>query len=570
MKCTVRFPAEDVSVTVDDRMTLLEAQIAAGFRVNAPCGGTGTCGKCAVECRRPGESAYTRVRACQTRVCENMEIRRLDGGASISVMLNGEHAKRAEHNPMVRAVHLHVSPCPRGKSISDWTRLCAALDDAIGRHEWKLSIAVSRGLGKLLHKTRGEIWAVVGEDGSILEASAERPVVYMAAFDVGTTTIAGYLIDADTGNTVASRGAGNPQAQYGADVISRANHALEHGVEELSVCVREAIDALIQRMCDEAGVQADRVCAVMLAGNTAMHHLLLGISPDSLVRAPYNPVVNQRLSVSAVSCGLKIHPAAQLYALPVIGGFVGADTVACMISGDWQHRERTALMIDIGTNGELVLGNSSRRMACSTAAGPALEGAKISCGMRAEDGAIDRVWLENEKLCWHVIGRCAAKGICGSGLVDLIAMLLENGQLNGSGRLSDGDRYEIGDTGVWLTQKDVREVQLAKAAICAGIHLMCDSMGIDLNDISQVDIAGAFGNYVNPDNACAIGMIPPILRDRISQVGNAAGTGAQLALLDADLWKNSEKLAGDTEFLELATVPEFQDEFVEQLSFDGE
>ena len=566
MKYTIHFPADGRRVAVAPGTTLLEARIAAGYPVDAPCGGRGTCGKCAVEYRRAGEETFVRALACQTRVDGDMEIRQPSEGSAMPVMIDGEGASSAALNPVARAVHLRVRPCPRGESVSDWTRLCEALDGALGHRPWAPSVPVCRGLGALLNRTRGDIWAVVSLD-RVLEVAAEPLRVCMAAFDLGTTTIAGYLIDAATGATLTTCGARNPQAQYGADVISRADHALAHGVEALSDCARKAIDGLVGDMCAEAGIERDRIFAVMLAGNTAMHHLFFGISPDSLVRAPYNPVISGPLSVGAAGCGLAVHPEARLYALPVIGGYVGADTVACLISGDWMRRTHTTLMIDIGTNGELVLGDSTRRLACSTAAGPALEGAKIACGMRAADGAIDRVWLEDGALRWHVIGGGAARGLCGSGLVDLIAMLLACGAMDESGRLEGGDRLALGDTGVCLTQKDVREVQLAKAAIAAGISLMCDRMGIGLEDIDEVDIAGAFGNYINPDNACAIGLIPPALRNRIRQVGNAAGEGARLALLDADRWTDAVALAGGTTFLELATMPEFQDEFVEQLTF---
>jgi uncharacterized 2Fe-2S/4Fe-4S cluster protein (DUF4445 family) len=323
-------------------------------------------------------------------------------------------------------------------------------------------------------------------------------------------------------------------------------------------------------MCRKAGVPRQRVFAVSLVGNTAMHHLFLGIGPDSLVKAPYNPTLSQPLLLRASDWGIGANPEALLFMLPVIGGFVGADTVACLLSGDWLRRERLTLMIDIGTNGELVLGNRQRRVACSTAAGPAFEGAKITCGMRGADGAIDHAWLEGGALRWHVIGEGPAKGICGSGLVDLVAALLESGDISGSGRLAAGERYDIGNTGVYLTQKDVREVQLAKAAMAAGLRLMAGRMGMAIDDIEEVDIAGAFGNYINPDSACAIGLIPAGLRQRIVPVGNAAGAGAKLALTDATAWAEAETLARTTEFLELATLPEFQDEFVEQLNFDDE
>ena len=566
MSFTVHFPLEGISVAVAPGTTVLEAQIAAGLNVEAPCGGRGTCGKCTVACRPVGEAAYAKVRACQTRVFEDLEVLRREEAAGMPVMVEGTGSGQAVCDPVVRSARLHVAPCPRGRSVSDWLRLCRALNAAFGERTWEPSLEVCRDLSGRLQAGKGEVWAVVS-GGHVLEVSAEKPRTCMVAFDLGTTTIAGYLIDAQTGLTLATSGAPNPQARYGADVISRADYALTHGVDALSGCAREALNGLTRQMCAEARVGTDRVFAFMLAGNTAMHHLFLGISPDALVRAPYNPVIDQPLSTEAGACGLAGHPRARLHVLPVIGGYVGADTVACLISGDWLRREALSLMIDIGTNGELVLGSRRRRLACSTAAGPALEGAKISCGMRAARGAVDHVWLEDGEIRWHVIGEGEAEGLCGSGLVDLVAVLLACGKLDENGRLEDGDRFELGRTGVTLTQKDVREVQLAKAAIAAGIRLMCQKMGVALSEIEQVEIAGAFGNYIDPDNACAIGLIPKELRPHINQVGNAAGEGARLALLDAQRWSQADALARETEFLELATMPEFQDAFVDQLTF---
>ena len=567
MNYNVHFIAEEKRVIMVGGATLLDAQIAAGLSVDAPCGGKGTCHKCAVDFRRAGEDEWRRELACRVSIDGDMEVRRIRGGEKLRVLTETVGVSPAAWRPMVRVISLNVPPCRRGESTADWTRLCqalnAGLDEAV---QWEPSLPICRGLGRRLADAKGVVWAVVSGN-RVLEVLDREPQAYMAAFDLGTTSIAGYLIHVNGAKTVHTVGMRNPQAQYGGDVISRADYALANTPTTLSACAREAIDGLLHRMCTEAGVAWTQVYAVLVAGNTAMHHLFLGISPDSLVHAPYNPVISEPLSMNAAHYGIHAHPAARLYMLPVIGGFVGADTVACLISGDWLNRDRLTLMIDIGTNGELVLGDRNRRIACSTAAGPAFEGAKITCGMRGAEGAIDHVWLEDGALKWHVIDDVPARGICGSGLVDLIAALLATGELDGGGRLQSGDVFKIGDTGVYLTQKDVREVQLAKAAMAAGIALMSEKLGVDVGDIAEVNIAGAFGNYIDPDSACAIGLIPALLRDRIVPVGNAAGEGAKLALMDVEAWKSGKTLAETTEFLELATMPQFQDEFVEQLGF---
>ena len=561
MDYRVNFIAGGECATVQAGATLLDAQRLAGLPTDAPCGGKGTCKKCAVEYRGVGETAWRRELACRVRVDRDLEVRLLRGGEKLQVLTESAGADAA-WDPMVKLARVRVQPCARGESTSDWSRLCAAL----GPGEWRPNLGLCANLGALLKETRGDLW-VVTADNRVLDARAEEPQVCMAAFDLGTTSIAGYLMRVNGDRQTRVGGMRNPQAQYGGDVISRADYALAHGPEALAHCAREAIDGLLGRMCDAAGVGRESVYAVLVAGNTAMHHLFLGISPDSLVRAPYNPVVSEPLSLNAADYGLSVHPGARLFMLPVIGGFVGADTVACLIAGDWLRREKLTLMIDIGTNGELVLGNRARRIACSTAAGPAFEGAKIACGMRGAEGAIDHVWTEGGELRWHVLGDVAARGICGSGLVDIVAVLLKTGRMDESGRLEDGDRFDIGQTGIYITQKDIREVQLAKAAMAAGIVLMAEKLGVAVSQIEEVDIAGAFGNYIDPDNACAIGLIPAELRGRIVPVGNAAGEGAKLSLMDTSAWRSGNALAETTEFLELATLPQFQDEFVDQLGF---
>ena len=562
MEYHVNYIAEGQRVTVPAGTTLLEAQRLAQLPADAPCGGKGTCKKCAVEYRGAGDAAWRRELACRVTVDRDMEVRLLRGDEKLQVLTGSAHTDGQAWDPMVRARRIHVSPCARGDSTADWSRLCAALGDG----PWQVNMKLCRDLGARLKRAGGDVWAVTAGD-RVLDVRAEEPRVCVAAFDLGTTSIAAYLIEVNGERRQIVAGMRNPQAQYGGDVISRADYALEHGSEALANCAREAIDGLLGRMCHQADIDRDSVYAVLLAGNTAMHHLFLGISPDSLVHAPYNPVISEPLDLSASHFGLHGHPAARLYMLPVIGGFVGADTVGCLIAGDWLEREKLTLMIDIGTNGELVLGDRHRRIACSTAAGPAFEGAKITCGMRGAEGAVDHVWLEDGALRWHVLGEGPAAGICGSGLVDLVAMLLKSGAMDDSGRLEDGDRYDLGDTGVYITQKDIREVQLAKAAMAAGIVLMAEKLGVDIEEIEEVNIAGAFGNYIDPDNACAIGLIPQALRQRIVPVGNAAGEGARRALTDRAAWRSGETLARTTEFLELATMPQFQDEFVDQLGF---
>ena len=394
--------------------------------------------------------------------------------------------------------------------------------------------------------------------GLAVSTAPEGLYSQVLAFDIGTTTVVAYLMDGHTGRLIATASCKNPQGQYGADVISRIEHALQGGSRELRDCIREAMKLLTGELCTRAGIREQDIGSVAIVGNTAMHHLLLEIDPKPLVTPPYMPNVFEALELGD----------GQVRILPNIAGFVGGDTVGCMVSTRFDRLEEISLMIDIGTNGEMVLGNKDRRIACSTAAGPAFEGAKISCGMRGADGAVDHVWEEDGQVKYHVIGDVPPEGLCGSGLLDLVAVLLELEIIDESGYLEDKE-YKLCDN-VVLTQKDVREVQLAKAAIRAGIELLAEELGIEVDAIAKVYLAGAFGNYLTPASACRIGMIPPVLLDRIHPIGNAAGEGAKLCALNREAYLYSQTLAKNTDFLELASLPQFQDCYVDALEFSEE
>ena len=404
-------------------------------------------------------------------------------------------------------------------------------------------------------------------DSAFVPGAADGKYTYAAAFDIGTTTVVCYLMDGREGKLLAQTSCVNPQTQFGADVISRIQYAMDKDASVMARCIRDALDKLVREAADQAGISPEEIGVTAIVGNTAMHHLLLEIDPKPLTVPPYMPSVREALEMNGASM-LPSCPNSEIRILPNIAGFVGADTVGCLVATRFDRLEELTLMIDIGTNGEMVLGDRSRRIACSTAAGPAFEGAKIQCGMRGAAGAVDHVTLENGKIQWSVIGGGVPVGLCGSGLLDLVAALLETGDISESGQMLCGDRYTLEGTGVFLTRKDVREVQLAKAAIRAGIELMCSTLGVEPKDIRKVLLAGAFGNYLNPASACAIGMIPPVLLPRTQPIGNAVGGGARLCALSSREFAYSKQLAQGTEFLELASLPEFNDCYVDCLMFE--
>jgi uncharacterized 2Fe-2S/4Fe-4S cluster protein (DUF4445 family) len=469
----------NVHMEVPAGMTLLDALRQAGFSVDAPCGGRGTCGKCRVTVDDVEQLA------CQTKVDRDM------------------------------AVEL-----PREAAASILTE----------------TFAISR-------------------------ANAEG---YSLAFDIGTTTVVGFLLDG--GTELACESARNPQSVYGADVISRIQYALKTDGTVLTKVIRDRLTELTEALCGNAGVAAGDIRRVSFVGNPAMQQLFLGIKPDNLARLPFSPVLTEMREVAAKEC-LPCLQKASLLIVPDISGFVGADTVAAVMASGMDRRAQTTLLVDIGTNGEMVLANRGRMAACSTAAGPALEGAGIRFGMPGRTGAIDHVWLEKGELKCSVIGGGAAVGICGSGIVDAVAAALELGLLNKRGKILREDGIIPLTETVYLTQADIRQVQLAKGAIAAGIEQLAEHLGIALADIDRVYLAGAFGTYMDPASACRIGLLQPALLDKITALGNAAGSGAQLLAADRAALEYAQALANTVEFVELAAMPRFSRCFAKNMEF---
>ena len=647
---TISFPYQKLTIQAEEGTTLLEAEIAAGLSPDAPCGGKGLCGKCTAEILTE-DGVWKQVLACRTVIDRDLTVRadagdsannnhvqiltestvspRSDSAADDQTSVESQHVSAGDQhvfteglqtsagdqygpaaaihrNPAIKAVNLQVERPSSSHPVSDWERLKSAVL-ASGGPELCPDPVMADGLQKKLEALDYAPQAVLYHDELLALRRPGR--LLTAAVDIGTTTVVLYLADQENGQLLSSSSMLNPQTRYGADVISRANYAMEHSVTELSSCVRRAVDGLLSEALEKAGASAEDVFSVFIVGNTCMHHLFLGLDPTGLVLAPYVPAISEPLVLDASSYGLHTNAGAKLFMLPCIAGFVGADTSSVMLACDFDRREELTLAIDIGTNGELVLGNRHRTIACSTAAGPAFEGAKITFGMRGQEGAIDHARIENGVFTYTVIGGGKPRGLCGSGLLDLTAALLEAGVLDETGRFAEpdelppksralGDRirnldghrcfaiYETGDAEkddcsvkaeqgdancdgqlIYLSQKDIREVQLAKGAMAAGIGLLAKHYGCRESDIQKVLIAGAFGNYMSPESACAIGLIPTSLLSRVEQVGNAAGSGALKAALSESAFNRAAAMVSRTEFVELAADPDFQDRFVDELYF---
>ena len=403
----------------------------------------------------------------------------------------------------------------------------------------------------------------------------------LLAFDIGTTTVVCFLLDGSDGRELAVASMLNPQSPYGADVISRIQAAQSGQREALTAAIRDGMAALIGEVCAKAGIDPAEIGVVSVVANPCMQQLFLGMPVDNLAAVPFAPAI----------CRTELRPAgdylpacqnALLLVVPNIAGYIGSDTVGCAVSSRLFEDERITLMIDIGTNGEMILGNKDRMTSCSTAAGPALEGAKIRKGMRGAPGAIDHVWMDKGELCCSVIGGGAARGICGSGLIDAVAVLLKEGIINKRGRMAaasdnpafsqrlrerEGQRCFYLTDEVYLTQDDIREVQLAKGAIAAGIALMAEELGLDTAQIDRVLLAGAFGSFISPESACAIGLLPAELLERVTAIGNAAGSGAKMIACSKNEFALTDELIKRIEFIELAALPGFRRAFALCMNF---
>jgi uncharacterized 2Fe-2S/4Fe-4S cluster protein (DUF4445 family) len=400
--------------------------------------------------------------------------------------------------------------------------------------------------------------------------SAElAPLPYGLAIDIGTTTMAFYIVNLLFGTVVDVKTSVNPQSKFGADVISRINYGAENeeGVRNLQSVLINSINKTIAEYCNESGIAYDDFVKVSVVGNTTMLHNFMGVDALSIAHAPFKPIFTDVQTMTAKEIGINIHEEGEIILSPSLSGYVGADIVAGLASLDESKIGKKFLFIDIGTNGEMALVTPSKILACATAAGPAFEGANISKGMSATKGAISK--FSNGK--YEVIGGVEPVGICGSGLIDIVANLVENEVLGMDGNITKEivikNHDTLEDTDVSLTQQDVREIQLAKSAIASGINRMLAIAGLDISELDNIYLAGGFGNYINIESAIRIGLLPDIDLNKYVQIGNTAGTGAVLALKSQDFVRSMNELITKMEYIELSTDEEFSMEFAMNMFF---
>jgi uncharacterized 2Fe-2S/4Fe-4S cluster protein (DUF4445 family) len=578
--------------------------------IESVCGGKTSCGKCLIRIESDTSPDALSAFTDEERKLIDAEKRadglrlacaaRLHGNAVISIP---EHSRTAHQmirkepmerkislNPAVRLFPVTLSPTSQGCISRDDERLAAALSVRFGLEHLTIDDHILTELPDAIQKGNGTITAALWMEREILAVfPGEVADTYGIAVDIGSTTVAAYLCNLATGDVIETGSLMNPQVAYGDDVMARITYVMEHedGLETLRRAIVESLNELIGTVTANASLSPTDILELTVVGNTAMHHIFLGLDPKPLGVAPFTPAVLNPLDIKARDLGLAAHLAANVHILPIEAGFVGADNVGVLIAEEPYRKDEMTLIIDVGTNGELILGNRERLLSASCATGPALEGAHIRFGMRAAQGAIERILIDPETLDVSYIttgneqggSAIAARGICGSGIIDGVAELYRAGVIDRSGRFrSDLDTPRIRQTdgkrefviawpeetslgeAITISQQDVRSVQLAKGALYAGAKLMMKKMGIEKLD--RVKLAGAFGSYIDKQKAMILGMFPDCAPECVFAVGNAAGDGARIALLNRNKRQEAEEMARRVEYIELTLEQEFQKEFM--------
>jgi uncharacterized 2Fe-2S/4Fe-4S cluster protein (DUF4445 family) len=584
-------------ITADPGDTLLEAAQAAGVALSAVCGGVGVCADCRVRVLRGAVSPLNAVEqdqlseaecadglrlACQTVIQSPGEIVVDVPPDSLSApqrsQVEGEEIPLAVA-PLIQVRDLTGVPPSIDDLRGDWERLQGLTPD-----EWNLTAPVMADLPGLL---RGHNWRVrmITRKTDVVRFLPPNGIPLGFAVDVGTTGLAAYLVDLLSGETIGIAGATNPQIAYGEDVMARLTLVVHDppGAGRLQAAIIGGLNDLLHEVCMQAGVTPTGVVDVVAVGNTAMHHLLLGLPVGQLGSAPYVPAISSPINTPARPLGLDVSPGAALYMPPNVAGFVGADHVSMLLATATPDQPGVTLSLDVGTNTEITLNAHGRLWSCSTASGPAFEGAHIRDGMRAADGAIERLIWRDGDLRWLTINHARPVGLCGSGILDAVAALRGANILTVTGAMRReapgvlgkedvNPYYEIvaaqltgHGRAVSMSRSDVNEVQLAKAAIRAGIKLLVEQAGLTEADIDRVIVAGAFGNYIDLDSAITIGLFPPLPKERFIQVGNAAGIGAKRLLINAQERQRAAELVKHLEYIELTNHADFADRFSQAL-----
>jgi len=569
--------------------TIFDAASWNGVAIDSTCGGHGTCKKCKVKVisgHAPISSVDPRAftieelkngwrLACRAETREDLtiEVPPLQTRPKAALVGVGRHVIL---RPAVQKRYVELDEATLTDQASDLERLLAAMDDI----EPRVPLDIVRELGGTLRRANWKVTAVLADDLLIdVEEGDTSGSRHAIAFDLGTTTVVATLLDLETGQPKAVQSILNAQQPFGADVISRISAIMmdDDALEMLQRHAHETLQKLTDEVCAEAGVDPSEVYEVVVAGNQTMIQIALGIDPEPLSMAPFTVVARRMPEATAADFGVTVHRRAPAVMFPALGAYVGPDIVAGILATGITLDRRVRLFIDVGTNSEIVLGSSAKTLATAAPAGPAFEAAQIRCGMRAADGAIEGVKIVEGEVELTVIGDVAPVGLCGSGLVDAVAELLGAGILDHSGRFVLGSSERLGKIGeenvfylsddVFLSQRDVRELQFAKASIATGWGILCRDLGVEPEEISQVLLGGSFGSYLSAASAVKIGLVPKLPLVRIVSAGNVAGEGAKIAALSVTERAAANAILEEVEYVELSGRTDFNDLFIDQLSF---
>jgi uncharacterized 2Fe-2S/4Fe-4S cluster protein (DUF4445 family) len=603
----LRFEPDGAEVRVPNGTPIFDAASWNGIAIDSTCGGHGTCKKCKVRVLdgnvplspvdprafspdelRAGWRLACRAEARTDLVIEVPPLQTRPKAALVGV---GRHVIL---RPAVQKRHLVLDEPTLEDQRSDVDRVLAALDDL----EPRIELPVVRTLGKVLRASNFDVTAVVVDDVLVAvepgDTTARR---FAIAFDLGTTTVVATLLDLETGTPAAVRSMLNRQQPYGADVISRVSATMldEAALGALEARAHETLQQLAAEVCEEADVAPEEVYEITVVGNVTMMQMALGIDPEPLSMAPFIVAAHELPPALAADFGVIVHPRAPAVVFPSLGAYVGGDIVAGMLASGLTRDKRLRLFIDVGTNSEIALGSQERVLATAAPAGPAFEAAQIRCGMRAAEGAIEGVKLRDDRIALDVIGDAEPVGLCGSGLVDCVAELVSAGLLDHSGRYVPDEvaaeiaprlaerltkvgeervfvmhwRGEDPANAVYLSQRDVRELQFAKASIATGWQILLTELGVEPDEISQVLLAGSFGAYLSPSSAVKIGLVPKLALPRIISAGNVASEGAKMAALSHRERAEAASIVHEVEYVELSGREDFNDLFIDQLAFPG-
>ena len=601
---TVIFEPEGRKVRTASGTSIFDAACKAGVGIRSECGGKGICGKCKVVVR--DRNAVNKVTEAEMKHLSSWEI---DSGyrlacrtvlkQDVSVMVPKESrvgVRKIQVTGLERSVPLTALVTkfyialakPTLRDVRpDFERILDSLKDEYGLDKLEIEYEVLKNLPDILRHANWDITVTLWDDHKIIavEKGDTSNMVLGLAIDIGTSKIVGYVVDLTTGRTIGVGSIENPQVIYGEDIVSRIAFAAV-GEEKLGTLQRlasEGINDVLHDACVQAGVDSHNIYEVTIAGNTAMHHFFLGIQPKYVALSPFTPAVRGSIDVKAKEVNIKIHPEGNVHVLPVIAGFVGADAVADVLSSGIYESEELSLLLDIGTNTEIFIGNSEGILSCSCASGPAFEGVHIKHGMKAVIGAIEKVHINPDsgyEVEYETVGDAEPRGLCGSAMVDVVAEMAKCGIINRRGRFTMNvktPRIKIIDNNVefvltWknetatgreitVTQEDINEIQLAKAAIFTGCRILMKKKNVKRKNLDQVLIAGAFGSYIDPESAKLIGLVPDVPTEKIKSVGNTALTGAKMALISREARKTAETLSKRIRYLELTVDPDFRSEF---------